>query len=128
VLSRKNTGKESQSAGPSRSFDSGEAALRTVGEAGVDADERIAEMSLTHPQTNHRQHEELAVQPLFGLEGTTIPRHEIPEEQLSPDVAYRIIHDALMLDGAARLNVAAFLTTWMEPQAQKLMAECLTRT
>ena len=84
-------------------------------------------MSLTHPQTNHRQHEELAVQPLFGLEGTTIPRHELPEEQLPPDVAYQIIHDELMLDGNARLNVATFVTTWMEPQAQQLMAECFDK-
>jgi len=29
-----------------------------------------------------------------------------------------------MLDGNARLNVATFVTTWMEPQAQKLMSEC----
>ena len=50
-------------------------------------------MSLTHPQTNDRHLEELAVQPLFGLEGTTIPRHEVPEHELAPDVAYQIIHD-----------------------------------
>jgi glutamate decarboxylase len=29
-----------------------------------------------------------------------------------------------MLDGNARLNLATFVTTWMEPQAEKLMAEC----
>ena len=28
-----------------------------------------------------------------------------------------------MLDGNARLNLATFVTTWMEPQAEKLMAE-----
>ena len=38
-----------------------------------------------------------------------------------------MIHDELMLDGNARLNVATFVTTWMEPQAQKLMAECLDK-
>ena len=74
-------------------------------------------MSLTHPKTDHPHAGELAVQPLFGLEGTTIPRHTMPDEQLSPDVAYQIIHDELMLDGNARLNVATFVTTWMEPQA-----------
>ena len=30
-----------------------------------------------------------------------------------------------MLDGNARLNLATFVTTWMEPAAGKLMAECL---
>src|SRR5207248_5006736 len=38
-----------------------------------------------------------------------------------------IIHDELMLDGNARLNVATFVTTWMEPQAQKLMTECFDK-
>jgi glutamate decarboxylase len=64
---------------------------------------------------------------LFGLEARTIPRHELPRDELSPDVAYQIIHDELMLDGNARLNVATFVTTWMEPQAQKLMAECVDK-
>jgi glutamate decarboxylase len=31
--------------------------------------------------------------------------------------ASQIVHDELMLDGNARLNVATFVTTWMEPQA-----------
>jgi glutamate decarboxylase len=42
-------------------------------------------------------------------------------------VAYQIIHDELMLDGNARLNVATFVTTWMEPQAERLMAECIDK-
>ena len=32
-----------------------------------------------------------------------------------------------MLDGNARLNLATFVTTWMEPQAEQLMAECLDK-
>ena len=65
--------------------------------------------------------------PLFTLEGNRIPRHELPAGELPPDVAYQIIHDELMLDGNARLNVATFVTTWMEPQAEALMAECLDK-
>jgi glutamate decarboxylase len=84
-------------------------------------------LSLTHPHTTDTHPGELSVQPLFGLEGTTIPRHAIPDEELAPDVAYQIIHDELMLDGNARLNVATFVTTWMEPQAQKLMTECFDK-
>ncbi len=42
---------------------------------------------------------------------------------MDPDMAYRYIHDELMLDGSSRLNLATFVTTWMEPQAEKLMAE-----
>ena len=32
-----------------------------------------------------------------------------------------------MLDGNARLNLATFVTTWMEPQAERLMTECFDK-
>ena len=51
------------------------------------------------------------------------PRHTLPDHELDPDVAYQIVRDELMLDGNSRLNLATFVTTWMEPQAEKLMAE-----
>jgi glutamate decarboxylase len=65
--------------------------------------------------------------PIFTLEGNRVPRDELPAGELPPDVAYQIIHDELMLDGNARLNVATFVTTWMEPQAEALMAACLDK-
>jgi glutamate decarboxylase len=65
--------------------------------------------------------------PLFGMEGDHIPRHDLPRGEMPPDVAYQIIHDELMLDGNARLNLATFVSTWMEPQARQLMAECLDK-
>ena len=51
------------------------------------------------------------------------PRHRMPDDEMDPEVAYQIVHDELMLDGNARLNLATFVGTWMEPQAQRLMAE-----
>jgi len=42
---------------------------------------------------------------------------------MDPEAAYRFIHDELMLDGSSRLNLATFVTTWMDPQAGRLMAE-----
>ncbi len=42
---------------------------------------------------------------------------------MRPDTAYQLIHDELMLDGNARLNLATFVTTWMEPEAERLMVE-----
>jgi glutamate decarboxylase len=48
----------------------------------------------------------------------------LPDAGMSPSTAYQIIHDELMLDGNARLNLATFVTTWMEPEAERLMAEC----
>jgi glutamate decarboxylase len=52
-----------------------------------------------------------------------VPKYELPVGELDPETAYSLIHDELMLDGNARLNLATFVTTWMEPQAEKLMAE-----
>jgi glutamate decarboxylase len=65
--------------------------------------------------------------PLFTLEAEHISKNRISDAEMAPDVAYQIIHDELMLDGNARMNLATFVTTWMEPQAEKLMAECLDK-
>lgn len=52
-----------------------------------------------------------------------IPKYKIPEKEMLSDHAYNLVHDMLMLDGNARLNLATFVTTWMEPQAKQLMSE-----
>ena len=52
-----------------------------------------------------------------------VPALRMPADSMDPDVAYRFIHDELMLDGSSRLNLATFVSTWMDPQAEKLMAE-----
>jgi glutamate decarboxylase len=52
-----------------------------------------------------------------------VPTLRMPDECMDPQAAYRFIHDELMLDGSSRLNLATFVTTWMDPEAEKLMAE-----
>ena len=84
-------------------------------------------MALKHPRAPGRPARDLAVAPLFGLEPGRIPRHRLPDGEMPPEVAFQIIHDELMLDGNARLNLATFVTTWAEPQAERLMAECLDK-
>ena len=84
-------------------------------------------MPLKHPKAPTGLTDDLAIQTVFTLEGDTIPRHALRDAELPPDVAYQIIHDELMLDGNARMNLATFVSTWMEPQAEKLMAECLDK-
>ena len=54
---------------------------------------------------------------------TPVPALRLPDECMEPVAAYRFIHDELMLDGSSRLNLATFVTTWMDPEAQELMAE-----
>ena len=67
----------------------------------------------------------IVVSPMYTRPGESgrAPRHTLPDLELDPDTAYQVVHDELMLDGNARLNLATFVTTWMEPQAEKLMTE-----
>ena len=81
-------------------------------------------MALKHPLKPRRRHGDLDIPPLLCAAGDRVPREELPRVERDPQSAYQIVHDELMLDGNARLNLATFVTTWMEPQAQLLMAEC----
>jgi glutamate decarboxylase len=67
----------------------------------------------------------IVLSPMYTRPGESgrAPRHTLPDLELDPDTAYQVVHDELMLDGNARLNLATFVTTWMEPQAEKLMAD-----
>jgi len=56
-----------------------------------------------------------------------VPRYELPEQGMPARVAYQVVHDELNLDGNPALNLASFVTTWMEPEADRLMAESLGR-
>jgi glutamate decarboxylase len=58
-----------------------------------------------------------------ALDDILLAVEELPDAESSPDVVCRRVRDELMLDGNARLNLATFVTTWMEPQARQLMAE-----
>ncbi|WP_431784820.1 glutamate decarboxylase [Streptomyces chumphonensis] len=82
---------------------------------------------LSHGRSRQEAERTLAVDPLHTVAaGLTLatPEHRLPEAPLDPETAYRLVHDELMLDGNARLNLATFVTTWMEPQADALMGEC----
>jgi glutamate decarboxylase len=57
------------------------------------------------------------------LSAAPIPSLRMPDDAMDPEAVYQFIHDELMLDGSSRLNLATFVTTWMEPQAEVLMAE-----
>ncbi|RHZ49337.1 hypothetical protein Glove_522g15 [Diversispora epigaea] len=55
------------------------------------------------------------------------PRYVLPENEMPPEVAYKLIKDDLMLDGNPSLNLASFVTTYMEKEAEKLMKENLSK-
>jgi glutamate decarboxylase len=83
---------------------------------------------LRTPADPHRE-ERLDIRPQFARseEVGDIPREALREDSMSPETAYQVVHDELMLDGNARLNLATFVTTWMEPQAERLMRECFDK-
>ncbi len=56
-----------------------------------------------------------------------IPKFELPASSMPANVAYQLIHDELNLDGNPKLNLASFVTTWMEPEAEKLIVESLNK-
>uniref|UniRef100_A0A1J3G0G4 Glutamate decarboxylase n=1 Tax=Noccaea caerulescens TaxID=107243 RepID=A0A1J3G0G4_NOCCA len=56
-----------------------------------------------------------------------LPKYEIGENSIPKDAAYQIIKDELMLDGNPRLNLASFVTTWMEPECDKLIMDSINK-
>ncbi|KAI1330780.1 glutamate decarboxylase [Xylariaceae sp. FL0255] len=56
-----------------------------------------------------------------------LPKHEMPEGEMPREVAYRMIKDELSLDGNPMLNLASFVTTYMEDEAEKLMTESFSK-
>ncbi|KAF2580020.1 hypothetical protein F2Q68_00005049 [Brassica cretica] len=58
---------------------------------------------------------------------TALPKYEIGESSIPKDAAYQVIKDELMLDGNPRLNLASFVTTWMEPECDKLIMDSINK-
>jgi glutamate decarboxylase len=82
-----------------------------------------------HAKSSATEEELLAGDALFLLDTDCdkVPLLRLPERPMPADAAYRLIHEELLLDGNAKLNLATFVTTWMEPQADQLMAECANK-
>ncbi|HVC71322.1 MAG TPA: glutamate decarboxylase [Acidimicrobiales bacterium] len=83
-------------------------------------------MALHTHDPSERDDDSVSIRPQFtqfGLVGD-VPRLRLPDRGMPPSIAYQVVHDELLLDGAARLNLATFVTTWMEPEAELLLAEC----
>ena len=52
-----------------------------------------------------------------------IPKYEIPAQGLPAPVALQLVRDEMNLDGNPVMNLASFVTTWMEPEADRLLAD-----
>jgi glutamate decarboxylase len=69
----------------------------------------------------------LDLNPVYCRIEHAVPRHRLPAQPMDPAIALALVKDELILDGNARLNLATFVTTWMEPEAEQLMAECFSK-
>jgi glutamate decarboxylase len=56
---------------------------------------------------------------------TRAPKLRFPHSERNPRDVYQLVHDELLLDGVARMNLATFCSTWIEPEAELLMAESI---
>jgi glutamate decarboxylase len=72
--------------------------------------------------------EDLDINPMYvRAADREVHRYRIPAGEMLPSTALQVVRDELILDGNARLNLATFVTTWMEPEAELLMAECFSK-
>ena len=66
---------------------------------------------------------------LFGNRFLTeaAPSTSFPQSGMRPTDAMRLLDEDLALEGDPQRNLATFVTTWMEPEAQRIIAENLHR-
>src|ERR1044071_1486279 len=55
------------------------------------------------------------------------PDNRLPQVGMPASDAMRLLGEELVLDGIPMRNLATFVTTWMEPEAQRIIAENLHR-
>ncbi len=65
---------------------------------------------------------------VFGSEEMlhTAPVDTIPQQGTRPEVAYHLVKDEIIAQTQPRLNLATFVTTYMDPYATRLMNEAIS--
>ena len=66
---------------------------------------------------------------LYGNRFVTqeVPSREFPDAGMSAVDAMRLVAEDLALEGDPGRNLATFVTTWMEPEAQRIISDNLHR-
>jgi glutamate decarboxylase len=82
----------------------------------------------THPVSSNGESVDALAQRFGGrFLKTDAPADRLPRSGMSSQDAFRLLEEELMLDGIPMRNLATFVTTWMEPEAQRIIAENLHR-
>ena len=86
-------------------------------------------MPLHVQQSDDRAQELLSIRPQFTMLGEIgeVPRFRLPDRGMSATTAYDVVTDELLLDSRARLNLATFVTTWMEEEARQVIRDTLDK-
>lgn len=69
------------------------------------------------------------LEPIFGSESEQVdlPKYRMGKKSIEPRVAYQLVQDEMLDEGNARLNLATFCQTYMEPEAVELMSQTLEK-
>ncbi len=62
-----------------------------------------------------------------NLSTRSLPKYKMPATSVPASVAYAFVKDELILDGNSRQNLATFCTTWIEPEVEQLMCDCVDK-
>ncbi len=81
----------------------------------------------------HQQPVKLTSEQIEALEGMygnrfllePAPDNKIPKSGMTAQEALRLIGEEMVLDGLPARNLATFVTTWMEPEAERVIQEAL---
>ena len=88
-------------------------------------------MTVQDTSKDHKKHTKRAQasnKHSFGNSGRSmmtqeLPKYEMPQNSTDPASVYQIIHDELALDCNPTLNLATFVTNWMDKEANQLLLE-----
>ncbi|KFX89010.1 hypothetical protein V490_07281 [Pseudogymnoascus sp. VKM F-3557] len=91
--------------------------------------ERLAKVVLAAREQSEQQGLEQFMTSVYASKyaAQDLPKHEMPEGGMPKEVAYRMIKDETSLDGNPMLNLASFVTTFMEKEVEDLMTESLAK-
>ena len=95
-----------------------------TGEAAVSQHESAERAGVTPPLTRHQiEAGESQLGNRYLLEPA--PDHKLPKTGMTADEALGLLREEMLLDGLPGRNLATFVTTWMEPQADQVIQESL---
>ncbi|KFZ15613.1 hypothetical protein V502_05507 [Pseudogymnoascus sp. VKM F-4520 (FW-2644)] len=91
--------------------------------------DRLAKVVLSAREQHAQQTSEQFMTSVYASKyaAQDLPKHEMAEGGMPKEVAYRMIKDETSLDGNPMLNLASFVTTFMEKEVEDLMTESLAK-